>query len=124
MSKEKFVFYRNTKDRCEDEMEAVLIEQMNEAKHPIAYDTFIGYVTGFSEITAALGYKRGELHVSSDWSVGFARSIYAGRPCLLFEHTECDFIFLRPKDRDELTAAFAEGVAEWARKTNFGKEAR
>lgn len=120
---EKFIFYRNTKDRCDFEQEEEAMEKMNDDKEVITYDEFVKDVEGFEEIATTLGYDDDDdLPVKDDWHVGFYESEYGGLPCRMFEHSECDFIFLRPKDALMLAQAFNANMTplEWKRHTQFG----
>ena len=116
-----FILYRNTKDRVEHEREADLIDEMDAAKEMIEYEDFVQNLEGLDEIAALLGYGE-DLPLKDDWSVGFAKSTYGGRPCRILGHTECDFIFLRAGDARMFQEAFAQEMTllEWQRHTGFG----
>ena len=66
-------------------------------RRSIAYEDFVQDLEGLDEIAALLGYGE-DLPLKDDWSVSFAKSTYAGLPCRILGHTECDFIFLRAED--------------------------
>lgn len=117
----KFVLYRNTKDRCESEREEVLMEQMEEQKEAIEFDRFKTEVEGWEDVARNLGYDDLDFF-AKDWSLGFFVSRYGGRPCRMLEHTECDFIFLLPKDAENFRAAFEEDLTllQKQRATGYG----
>lgn len=118
-----FAYYRNTKDRVDLEKEGDVIDRMDDAKAPIEFDAFLQDldVEQFNEIARELGYGP-DLQVKDDWSVGFYQSTYGGLPCLIFGHTECDFIFLRREDARMLADAHDPGCSdlEWRRRTAHG----
>ena len=76
---------------------------MEATKELIEYEDFVQDLEGLDEIAALLGYGE-DLPLRDDWSVSFAKSTYAGLPCRIFGHTECDFIFLRDKDADDASS--------------------
>jgi hypothetical protein len=119
---EKFIFYRNTKSRDDDEHEENVMEKADEEKELISYAEFLADVEGFGEITKDLGYGE-DLPVQDDWSVSFHKSTYGGLPCRIFCHTECDFIFLRAEDSRMLHEHHAQDIdpVQWQRATGYGK---
>ena len=118
-----FVLYRNTKDRCSNEKEAEVIENMNEQAEQISFGTFTKNCV-WIDVAKNLGYGR-DLPLSKDWSVKFSKSKYGGLPCYVLGHTECDFIFLRPEDAKMLQEAFSNDMTplEWQRHTQYGNGA-
>lgn len=119
---EIYDYYRNTKDRDQDEHEAELIERMDDQKEPLDYDDFVRDVPGFEEFATILGAMTPDLPVKDDWSVGFYSSTYGEFPCRLFSHTECDFIFLQAVHAKFLYEMHSAGVPpeRWKRATGFG----
>lgn len=121
---ELLVYYRNTKSRLDDDHEADVMEKMNELAEDIDYDEFCALVdpASLKSVTDPLGYGS-DLPLKEDWHVGYKKSKYGGCECAVLCHSECDFIFLKPKDAAMLQEAFAQGVnpLQWERCTSFGK---
>lgn len=118
-----FVFYRNTKYRCNSEQEAEVMDSCEEQREAIDYDEFIQHIKpeDFAEIAESLGYDD-ELKPEDDWSLAYFKSSYGGVPCFVFSCTECDFIFLKRDDAKMLLERYASGDdPDWGRKTQFGK---
>lgn len=120
---EKFVYYRNTKDRCDSEKESEVMDAMYEDKDGeiLEYNDFVTLVADFDGFAATLGYGP-DLPLADDWHVGYNRSTYGGLPCLYMTHSECDFIFLLPNDAKMLQQALAQDMTplEWKRHTQHG----
>jgi len=116
-----FIFYRNTKDRVSHEQESEVMDQMDDDKESVDYEEFAENVE-HGDVVEQLGYSD-DLPLSEDWHVGFYKSLYGGLPCYLLVHSECDFIFLRPKDAQMLHEQFDPGMSEleWRRHTEFGE---
>lgn len=120
---EKFIYYRNTKDRCDSEKEGEVMEAMYEDEDGeiLEYSDFVTLVAEFDGFAESLGYGP-DLPLSGDWHVSYHRSTYGGLPCLYITHSECDFIFLRPADAKMLQEVFGQGMTplEWQRHTEYG----
>lgn len=124
MMPKEFHYYRNTKDRCDYERESLAIDTMNDQAEPIDHDEFAKHVE-FNEIATRLGYGP-DLPITEDWHVGYLKSEFGGLDCYVLQHSECDFIFLRPKDielLEEFHGQESMGMTdlEWKRHTQFGK---
>lgn len=119
----KFVLYRNTKDRCEHEVEGDLIEKMLETAHDIEFKQFAKKCE-WQTVAQNLGYGR-ELPIKNDWHVSYKSGKYGGYQCYVLCHSECDFIFLQPDAAKSLQQSFAPKVStqEWSRLTGYGDHA-
>ncbi len=77
------------------------IHAMTDAARPISRATFLRYVDPASlrEVERALGYRSGPggnpdvLHIANDWSVGYFRSTYQGRPCVYLVWSGIEHVF-------------------------------
>lgn len=123
MAKE-FHFYRNTKDRCDFERESNVIDTMLDQAELSDHEEFAEHVE-FDDIATQLGYGP-DLPLSEDWHVGYLKSKFGGLDCYVLTHSECDFIFLRPKDIEVLNEFHGQEAMdmtdlEWKRHTQFGK---
>lgn len=120
----EFVFYRNTKSRCDFEKESDVIDQMESQAELSDFDEFDAHCQ-YESIAEELGYDA-DLSLKDDWHVGYLKSKFGGLPCFVLDHSECKFIFLRPHDAEmlqEYHGKDAVGVndLQWKRHTQFGK---
>ena len=118
-----YVLYRNTKDRCDTEQEAEVMDSCEEQREAIAYDEFIQHIKpeDFAELAESLGYGD-DFKLEDDWSLAYFKSSYGGLPCFVFSSTECDYIFLKRDDAKMLLERYASSDdLDWGRKTRAGK---
>lgn len=116
----KYVYYRNTKDRCDHEYEAQVMEKMGEDSELIDWEEFDQNVE-WQHVASTLGYDE-DLSLKDDWHVSYSKSFYGGLPCYVLGHSECDFIFLRQEDAKMLHEFHSQDMTslEWKRVTSFG----
>jgi len=76
------------------------INAMQATGKEISRRTFLAEVdrVSLAEVERALGYdtgnERGGLRMANDWHVSYYRGIYDGRPCVYFDHSRIEYIFI------------------------------
>lgn len=117
----KFIYFRNGKDRMQNETDADALLQMSDEAEEITFRTF-ACRCDWKELAANLGYDK-DLPLSKDWSVRFLKSKFKGHPCYILDHTECEFIFLEPSVVKSLMKNDIKDLIdplEWKRATSYG----
>jgi len=71
------------------------INNMTGSAKEITRKTFLTYVDKMSikEIETSLGYSK-DFRMSNDWCVRYFKSKYRGKPCVYFDHSSIEYIFV------------------------------
>lgn len=91
--------------RCVEATDGAEIQAMADTAKPITRRTFLTYIdrAELAQLERGLrydtGHERGGLRMSRDWHVGYYRSTYQGRPCVYFDHSRIEHIFLEGGNR-------------------------
>lgn len=120
---EKFIYFRNGKDRCQNETDGDALLQMARDAEDITFRTFASHCD-WKELASNLGYGK-DLSLSKDWSVRFYKSKFKGHICYVMDHTECEFIFLKPSVVKSLMENDIKDLIdplEWKRVTGYGSD--
>ena len=75
------------------------IRDMIDVSTEITRKTFLSHVDRFDmvEIERGLGYAIGTergLHMAKDWAVRYYKSTYKGQPCVYFDHSCIEYVWV------------------------------